>query len=381
MAPRKTKAPEPGWAVPKRALVTGGCGFVGMRLVEMLVERGVEYVCAFDIAPKPAGAMDSDAINWVQGDLTNMDSVRKASEGVDCVFHIAALVGPYHPTEAYVKVNRDGTHNVISVCKELDIKRIVMSSSPSTRFPYPDPNINGYSEQELFEMNKGHFAPVFLQPYAKTKAQGEKLVRDACGTKDDDLLTVIVAPHQVYGPKDSLFLPSLLMVAASGRLRIFGDGSNQISFCHVDNYCHGLLLGYEALYADSASLGKFYVITDGAPQKFWRVLDQAVVSMGFTSLWSKFKLPTWFMMGLAYLCVAVGTLWSWVSGTPKHVVNYKLKLNPFAVQMLVINRYFNIDAARKELKYKPVVEFEEGWADTIDWFKRNWLPGFLKSKK
>jgi sterol-4alpha-carboxylate 3-dehydrogenase (decarboxylating) len=111
------------------------------------------------------------------------------------------------------------------------------------------------------------------------------------------------------------------------------------------------------------------------------VLDQAVVAMGFTSLWSKLKLPTWFMMGLAYICVALGNIWSLVSGTPKHVVNYKLKLNPFAVQMLVINRYFNIDAARKELKYEPLVDFEEGWADTIDWFKQNWLPGFLKSKK
>ena len=87
MAPRKTKATEPevGWKIPKRSLVTGGCGFVGMRLVEMLVERGAEYVCAFDIAPRPANSMDSDVINWVQGDLTNVDSIRKASEVSVCV--------------------------------------------------------------------------------------------------------------------------------------------------------------------------------------------------------------------------------------------------------------------------------------------------------
>jgi sterol-4alpha-carboxylate 3-dehydrogenase (decarboxylating) len=365
-----------GWAVPKRSLVTGGSGFVGHRLVEMLVERGAEYVCSFDVAPKPSFSKNYEQVKYVKGDLTNMDDVRKACQNVDCVFHIAALVGPYHPADAYVRVNRDGTANILNICKELGIKRFVMSSSPSTRFPYPDPNVNGYSEDDLYEINKGHYAPVFLQPYAKTKAQGEQLVREACGKLDDDLLTIAVAPHQVYGPQDSLFLPSLLMTAASGKLRIFGNGQNSISFCHVDNYCHGLILGYEALYENSPALGKFYVITDGAPQKFWSALDQAVVGMGFTSLWTKMKLPTWFMMSLAYICVFIGNCWSFVSGTPKHVVNYKLKLNPFAVQMLVINRYFNIDNAKKDLKYKPVIEFDEGWADTIEWFKENWLPSF-----
>lgn len=372
------KETAPGMTVPKRCLVTGGSGFVGQRLVEMLVERGATYVVSFDIAPKPGNAKESGAVKWVQADLTNPDDVNKAAEGVDCVFHIAALVGPYHPDEAYVKVNYQGTINVLNACKLHGIKRLVMSSSPSTRFPYPDPNVNGYSEQDLIEINKGDFAPEFLQPYAKTKAMGEKAVRDACGSKAGDLLTVAVAPHQVYGPNDGLFLPSLLVVAASGKLRIFGDGENLISFCHVDNYCHGLILGYEALYPGSPALGKFYVVTDGPEQKFWRVLDQAVVGMGFTSLWTKFKLPTWFMMSLAYVVVCVGSIWSALSGTPKHVVNYRLKLNPFSVKMLVINRYFNIDAAVKDLKYKPLINFEEGWADTIDWFKANWLPKFLK---
>jgi nucleoside-diphosphate-sugar epimerase len=113
------------------------------------------------------------------------------------VFHVAALVGPYHPKEAYAKVNYEGSLNVLNACKAQNVKRIVFSSSPSTRFPYPDPDINGLTEEELFVKNKGDFAPVFLQPYAATKAQGEKVIREACGTKEDELLTIAVAPHQV----------------------------------------------------------------------------------------------------------------------------------------------------------------------------------------
>jgi nucleoside-diphosphate-sugar epimerase len=336
----KSKANKPGFLnVPKICLVTGGSGFVGQRLVEMLIERGAERVVSFDISPKPKDALNSPCVQYFQGDLTKPDDVNRASVGVDCIFHIAALVGPYHAESAYVKVNYEGSLNVLNAARKNGVKKIVMSSSPSTRFPYPDPNVDSLTEDELFKINGGDFAPVFLQPYAETKAMGEKAIRDACGTKDGDLLTLAVAPHQVYGPRDGLFLPSLLESAGDGSLRVFGDGQNRISFCHVDNYCHGLILGAEALYPGSPALGKFYIVTDGPGVQFWKVLDQAVVAMGFTSLFSKFFLPAWFMLFIAALVVFVGDTYAAVTGTPKHVVNFRLKLNPFAVKMLVIHRY------------------------------------------
>lgn len=351
---------------------------MGQRLVEMLVDRGASRVISFDISPKPNDAKESPHIEYIQGDLTNPQVVEDACEGVDCVFHIAALVGPYHADEAYVKVNYEGSKNVLDACRKHGVKKIVMSSSPSTRFPYPDPNIDGLTEDDLYRINGGDYAPVFLQPYAETKAMGEKLIRDACGSEEGDLLTIAVAPHQVYGPKDGLFLPSLLETAGSGKLRIFGDGENRISFCHVDNYCHGLILGAEALYPGSPALGKFYIITDGPGQKFWRVLDEAIVAMGFVSLWSKLHLPTWLMMMVAHLTVFVGNIYASLTGTPKHVVNFRLKLNPFAVKMLVIHRYFDISNAKRDLHYEPIYTFEEGWKQTIGWFRENWLPKYRR---
>lgn len=367
--------------IPKSCVVTGGSGFVGQRLVEMLVERGCQRVVSFDISPKPKGASKNPAIEYVKGDLTNKEEVIKSCKGVECVFHIAALVGPYHGQEAYVKVNYLGTLNIIEACKVHDIKRIVMSSSPSTRFPYPDPNVNGLTEEQLKLKNKGDYAPVFLQPYAETKALGEKAMLDCCGNEETDLLTIAVAPHQVYGPRDGLFLPSLLEAAGSGKLRIFGNGENIISMCHVDNYCHGLILGHEALYAHSPALGKFYVITDGPPVQFWKFLDEAIIAMGFVSLWSKFKLPTAFMMMVAYITLWAGNAFAWLTRTPKHVVNHYLKLNPFAVKMLVINRYFDISGAKRDLHYEPVISLEDGWRHTLEWFRENWLPTYKNGSK
>ena len=153
---------------------------------------------------------------------------------------------------------------------------------------------------------------------------------------------------------------------ARKKLRIFGDGQNKCSICYVDNYCHGLILGERALYKDSPALGNFYICTDGEPVKLWDMIDRAFVDLGYTSLKKKFSLPGWsFMMPLAYVCDGVG-----------YVLGKKFKLTPFSVRMLLINRYFNIEAARKDLGYEPVYTQDEAWVKTMDWFKNVWQPKF-----
>ncbi len=144
--------------------------------------------------------------------------------------------------------------HVINACKELGIGKIVMSSSPSTRFTGED--IDGLTEAQLPSIPMSSY----LQEYAASKARGEAALTQACDGKK--LLTVAVAPHQVYGPRDNLFLPNILEAAGTGRLRIFGNGKNRICFTHVDNYCHGLIIAEKALYPGSPALGKFYIVTD-----------------------------------------------------------------------------------------------------------------------
>ena len=83
--------------MPNVCVVTGGCGLVGQRLVEMLAERGAVRVVSFDLAPKPAAAWNDPRIEYVQGNLCDEAAISAAIEGADCVWHVAALVGPYHP--------------------------------------------------------------------------------------------------------------------------------------------------------------------------------------------------------------------------------------------------------------------------------------------
>mmetsp|Transcript_15238 Transcript_15238/g.21412 ORF Transcript_15238/g.21412 Transcript_15238/m.21412 type:complete len:369 (+) Transcript_15238:154-1260(+) len=345
-----------------KAVVTGGTGFVGQRLVEMLLERGAARVVSFDIRSKPADGVDNKKVDYFQGDLTKLEDVEKALQGCNVVFHIAALVGPFYPKPAYEKVNYLGTVNIVSTCQKLGIPKIVMSSSPSTRFDPWNLDIVGKREDELKFPDEREPPRGFTAEYARTKAMGERYCTKA--NNPPKLMTIAVAPHQVYGPRDPLMLPNLLEAAGTGRLRIFGEGKNIISFTHVDNYCHALILAEKALYEGSPALGKFYIATDGDPQPFWDRLDEAVVEMGFTSLHSKYHLPYWLLMTLAYM-----------SETFTYVSGVHLKLNRFAVKMLTIHRHFDISNAKKDLKYEPIVKFEDGWKGTIKWFQENWMTG------
>lgn len=353
--------------VPKRCVVTGGTGFVGRRLVEMLVERGAEKVISFDIVPPPATVWRHPNIEWRIGDITDAKAVNEVVQGADCVWHNAAAVGPFHPQSLYKKVNYQGTLNVIEACQLAGVKKIVMSSSPSTRFDGSD--VDGLTEDEMPKLP----LKKYLQPYAATKAMGEIAMTAACS---DDLMTVSVAPHQVYGPRDNLFLPNLLEAAGNGKLRVFGKGDNRICFTHVDNYCHGLVIAERALKKDSPALGKFYIVTDGTTHPngeqylvFWSIMDEAICAMGFDSILPKVHLPKPLLFFLAYICEFLG----WILQTT-------FKLNYFNVLVLTMHRWFDIAAAAEDLDFRPIVGFRDGWDETLVWFREHWLPNFSKQE-
>jgi len=349
--------------VPANCAVTGGTGFVGARLVEMLIERGAKRVRCLDVVPPPPTAWRDPRIEYMVGDICNPDDLKRLVDGADCVWHNAAAVGPFHPRDLYFKVNYEGTLNVIEACKAAGVPKIVMSSSPSTRFDGSD--VDGLTEAQMPPLPQKRY----LQTYAETKAMGELALTSACC---DTLLTCSVAPHQVYGPRDNLFLPNLLEAAGTGRLRIFGNGRNRICFTHVDNYAHGLIIAERALTKGSAACGKFYIVTDGAthPHKegylyFWDVMDEAAVAMGFTSLKAKMHLPHALLLVVAYVCEVIG----WALGIT-------LKLNLFNVKVLTMHRWFDISAAESDLGYAPIIGYKDGWSDTLSWFRAHWLPTF-----
>lgn len=343
--------------VPKVCLVTGGLGMVGSRLCEMLIERGAEKIISVDIQKPSKETIESasDKIHFVTADICDINKLEKAFEkGIDAVFHIAALVGPFYKHELYYKVNYLGTKNMIDLCTKYGIKALIDCSSPSTRMSTFD--INGMNEIDFEIRGNGDPYPKYsLHEYGRTKALAEKLVLESNGKQG--LFTAVIAPHQIYGPKDQLFLPNFLNTAKSGKLFIFGSGEMMVSFTHVDNVCWGLILASIGLINNSDKVGgQFYFVTDDGCYNMWDKIDYAisVYDKNITSIKERIHLNKYFLYLLAYL----GSIYSKLSG--KFV-----KLTPFTVRMMTMNRYFNITKIKKELGYKPLIQFEDGWKDVV----------------
>eukprot|EP00743_Colponemidia_sp_Colp-15_P006341 GILK01006823.1.p1 GENE.GILK01006823.1~~GILK01006823.1.p1 ORF type:complete len:358 (+),score=52.07 GILK01006823.1:71-1144(+) len=338
----------------KKVAVTGANGLVGYRIVQLLAERdrarnGGSDVTVLALDVNTSRFSDNDihsGIKCKKVDITDKHQVTAClkDEDVECIIHSAALVGPYHHRDAMYSVNVIGTKNLLEACRELGIGKFVLVSTPSAHMHGGD--ITGQNEDDLPQPQ------IYVQPYAETKAEAERLVLAANG---DSLLTVALSPHQVYGPDDTLFFPAMIDAAESGRLRIIGNGENIIDFTHTDNIASACITASEKLAPGAAICGQFYFITDGEPQKLWQVIDRVLTGLGYPSLYNKFKCPWVLALAGGYAANVAGFL-----------LSKQFKLNPFTVKMLTIHRWFNIDKARRELGYVPKVKFEEGLKATIE---------------
>ena len=111
-----------------RILVTGGGGFLGFAIVQMLSARGDNVVV---LCRGQYPSLDALQVRTVRGDVADLSAVQKAAEGCQAIIHCAAMTGMWGAYEAYHTVNIVGTENVIAACRYHSIPILVFTSSPS----------------------------------------------------------------------------------------------------------------------------------------------------------------------------------------------------------------------------------------------------------
>ena len=199
-------------------LVTGASGFIGRHLVEALVADG-EKVRAL---VRSAAKRMPEGVEVVRGDVGDVDNLRRATAGVDLVFHLA---GSYRGAEAeMVATHVDGTANLLSV---LD---------PGTRVVYVS-STSVYGWDQSWPADHAT-PPAPVSPYGRAKLAAERLVSAWTGGP-----TVTARPTITYGPGDERgMLPRAVKLMARGLRWFPGDGRNRIHLLHVDDLVRGLLL-------------------------------------------------------------------------------------------------------------------------------------------
>ena len=174
----------------KLSVMTGATGHVGYALLLELIKNNEPTRI---LIRKDSKIFDNIDCERVYGDVTNLDSLKKAFEGADTVYHLAGMIEieSGHEDKVY-NVNVNGTKNVVAACKACGVKKLVYMSSVDTYPPLP-------GNQVMTELSS--YNPSILEgAYAKTKAEATQYVLDANGT--DGLETVVVQPSACIGPYD-----------------------------------------------------------------------------------------------------------------------------------------------------------------------------------
>jgi len=317
-----------------KALVTGGGGFLGLAIVDKLLDNNIEVV---SVSRSRHDCLAARGVEQFCVDLADIDPNHPAFAGCECVFHVAAKAGVWGDYAAYYRANVRATQNVIHACRQHEIRKLIYTSSPSVVF---DGNsIEGGDESLPYPAH-------FDAPYPATKAIAEQEVLRA---NDTELATVALRPHLIWGPGDNHLVPRIIERGRKGQLRIIGRGDNLVDCVYIDNAAVAHICAAETLTPGSDIGGKVYFISQGDPRPLWEIVNAILACADVEEVKRHIPAP------IAY---AAGWMLEKIYASLK--IEAEPRITRFVARELATSHWFDISAARHDLGYEPMISIEKG---------------------
>jgi nucleoside-diphosphate-sugar epimerase len=321
-------------------LVTGGSGFLGSHLVEALVARG-EGVRVLVRSTSKTDHLEKLGVELYFGDLNEIQSLRTAIQGMERVYHCAALAADWGKKEEFYAANVNGVRNLLEVAVEGGVKKFVHVSTTDV-YGHPD-----YPADET--------APYQLRnwQYGDTKIEGEKLIW--AYHHQHDLPITIVRPVNVYGPRSESFVVEIVELLKSGSMVHIGNENKPAGLAYVTNVVDVLIRAAES----EKSVGQAYNVCDDSDVTWREYVDRLAEILGVPS--PSIVIP----YRLAYLA-------GWMMEKTYSTLRIKGRplLTRMAAELFGTHQGFSINKARQELGYEPEVEFDEGMRRVEVWLRQ-----------
>jgi len=329
-----------------KAIVTGGTGFIGGKLVEALVKNDYDVRCLVRKTSN-VSRLDKLGVELFYGDLGDIEALRNITEGGEIVFHLAALVTDWGDPDNFYKYNVLATKTLLESSIRNGIKRFVYMSSSTVVWKSDFWNIH-----KLVDIDETYpYTPTHTDNYNASKTEAEKLVFKFY--KDTGLETTVVRPSNVWGAGDTVILPRVAMAAKKGILYPMGSGERFVTPCHVDNLVNALIV----LAENKNAPGNIYFINDGVKIPYMGFLTKQLDACGIE--WTPgFSIP----YKLAYTVAAILEMIFKLRKSKKPPV-----LTKMAVAALSGSRSYSIEKARRELGYEPSVDMVHGMKELKEW--------------
>jgi 3beta-hydroxy-Delta5-steroid dehydrogenase / steroid Delta-isomerase len=289
----------------------------------------------------------------LEGDICDPDTVAAAVDGIDTVFHTAAIIdlmGGASVTEEYRQrsfaVNVEGTKLLVHAAQTAGVKRFVYTASNSVVMG--GKRISGGDETLPYTER-------FNDLYTETKVEAERFVLSQNGV--GDMLTCSIRPSGIWGRGDQTMFRKLFESVLAGHVKVLvGSKRAKLDNSYVHNLIHGFILAGQHLVPGGTAPGQAYFINDGEPVNMFEFARPVVEACG--QPWPKFRVP-------GRLVWSVMMVWQWFHfrfGLPKPL------LEPNAVERLYLDNYFSIDKARRDLGYEPPFTTEQAMAECLPYY-------------
>ncbi|HZU66465.1 MAG TPA: NAD-dependent epimerase/dehydratase family protein [Ktedonobacteraceae bacterium] len=326
-----------------KVLVTGAAGFLGGHLVDMLLERGDEVRAMVRPVEDSARLRALEGVEVVYGDLTEPETLKRAVQGMQRVYNVAAKTGPWGLEDVYQAINVRGLADLINAAMDAGVQRIVHTSSIT---------VYGHHLHGIVTENYPFRAED--NPYSRTKIAGEKLIGNL--VRDRGAPVVIVRPAWIYGPRDMASFGRFVALVESGKGFIIGSGKNIVPVVYVRDVAQGLI---KAGDAGNEAIGQAYTIAD----------DRRVTQAEYLNTIADFLQVPPVSRHVPYLALygagrAAELTWQALGrrkSAPPPVTTY-------GITLLGGNQEFSIEKARRELGYEPQFDVIRGVSEGVKWY-------------
>lgn len=321
-----------------RLIVTGATGFLGGRLVEILLQQGHEVI-ASGRNPVEGVRLTKLGAYFIASDLAELERNLMDCGVVDAMVHCAAFSSPWGRFSDHYKANVLGTQQVISLCKSLSISKLVHISTPSMYFDYRD-------RQGILE---GVRLPKPVNHYAHTKQLAEQLILDS------GLAAIILRPRGIFGPGDTALMPRLLRAKVLGSLPMFHRNQIKVDLTYVDNVVHAISL---ALLADNVIDPQIYNVTNDEPVFLQDFVAKLFLEMG-ESIQFRY-IPYQFADNIArFLELLYRGL----------LPNSEPPMTRYTVGLFRFDQTLSVEKIKADLGYSPIVTMESGLKRFASWWQ------------
>jgi len=332
-----------------KCIVTGATGHIGNVLVKELYEAGHQVTAI--VLPKDDYKMIEPYAEIVFGNILDVAFLDETLKGADMVFHLAGIVEiGSGKKKTIMKINVEGTRNVVQACLNNRVRRLVYTSSVHAIPELPKDQI----QKEI-----SHFDPDLVKGlYGKSKAIATQLVLDQ---KDSPLEVVIVHPSGVIGPADYKLsnVSQVFLDFLCGRLTAYLRGG--YNFVDVRDVAKGIRLAGEL-----GRKGECYILS-GSEITVKELLDEIALISGRKRI--KTKLAFWFILAMSYFAEIY-----------YKIVKTKPLFTHYSIVVLDSNYHFSNEKAKKELGFETR-NIKESIKDTMEFAIENYLTKHGKKYK